>query len=201
MAQLKQYLPRDLGKVVYEETCTPKECINSALPATLWTLLFSAFGVSVVAAMLYRNIQEFDAIALAIALLFSVMILPSYRAFVGLFRVQLYAVCDKGLAVFTFGRDNKLKNTKILFFNSRWKAQTKTHRDYHIAGRHKYTYSVQCALKEGKQTVFELWYHYATEEELQTNRQKIVCDKLLQAFEKYKIQQEERTRWAAQYPH
>lgn len=180
----KKYVPNDLGKIIYFEDLIPKKVLRQKLSSNLFSLFFSIFGLAICITMFYYFLISNDLFGLFFALLFSPFFFYLYKSILDFFIIEIGVVCDKGVMILHLRIDDKLVKNKIFYFDTNYEIKTEERRNFHIAGRYKYTYDKICTFFDKNKKVFQINYSFVDDKE---SYKKEFFDNCVLAFETFRI--------------
>ena len=140
----KKHIPNDLGKIIFFEDLFPKKVLKQQFFSNLFSLFFSIFGLAVCISMFYHFMISNDLFGLIFALLFSPFFFYLYKSILDFFIIEIGVVCDKGIMILHLRSDDKVLKSKIFYFDTKYEIKIQERRNFHIAGRYKYTYDKIC---------------------------------------------------------
>ncbi len=180
----KKYIPNDLGKIIYFEDLIPKKVLRQKLSSNLFSLFFSIFGLAICITMFYYFIISNDLFGLFFALLFSPFFFYLYKSILDFFIIEIGVVCDKGVVILHLRIDDKLVKNKIFYFDTNYEIKIQERRNFHIAGRYKYTYDKICTFFDKNKKVFQINYSFMDDKK---SYKKEFFDSCVLAFETFRI--------------
>lgn len=180
----KKYIPNDLGKIIYFEDLIPKKVLRQKLSSNLFSLFFSIFGLAICITMFYYFIISNDLFGLFFTLLFSPFFFYLYKSILDFFIIEIGVVCDKGVVILHLRIDDKLVKNRIFYFDTKYEIKIQERRNFHIAGRYKYTYDKICTFFDKNKKVFQINYSFVDDKK---SYKKEFFDNCVLAFETFRI--------------
>ncbi len=151
----KKYIPNELGKIIFFEDLIPKKVLKQKLSSNLFSLFFSIFGLAICITMFYYFLISNDLFGLLFSLLFSPFFFYLYQSILDFFIIDIGVVCDKGIMILHLRIDDTLVKKRIFYFDSKYEIKIEERRNFHIAGRYKYTYDKICTFFDSCVLAFE----------------------------------------------
>ena len=183
----KKYIPNDLGKIIYFEDLIPKKVLRQKLSSNLFSLFFSIFGLAICITMFYYFIISNDLFGLFFGLLFSPFFFYLYKSILDFFIIEIGVVCDKGVVILHLRIDDKLVKNRIFYFDTNYEIKIEERRNFHIAGRYKYTYDKICTFFDKNKKLFQINYSFVDDKK---SYKKEFFDSCVLAFETFRITRE-----------
>lgn len=180
----KTYIPNEIGKIIFFENLIPKEVLKQNFFSNLFTLIFSTFGLFISITMFYHFLMSNDLFGLIFALLFSPFFFYLYKSILNFFIIEIGVVCDKGLMILHIRSDNKVLKSKIFYFDTKYEIKIEERRNFHIAGRYRYTYDKICTFLDKNKKVFQINYSFVDDKK---SSKKEFFDNCVLAFETFRI--------------
>ncbi len=180
----KKHVPNELGKIIFFEDLIPKKVLRQQFLSNLFTLFFSIFGLVICILMFSHFIISNDLFGLFSALLFSPFFFYLYKAILNFFIIEIGVVCDKGIMILHLRSDDKVLKSKIFYFDSKYEIKIQERRNFHIAGRYRYTYDKICTFFDKNKKVFQLGYSFVDNRK---SSKKEFFDSCILAFETFRI--------------
>jgi hypothetical protein len=180
----KKYVPNELGKIIFFEDLIPKKVLKQQFFSNLFTLFFSIFGLVICILMFSHFIISNDLFGLFFALLFSPFFFYLYKSILNFFIIEIGIVCDKGIMILHLRSDDKLVKNRTLYFDTRYKIKIQERRNFHLAGRYKYTYDKICTFFDKNKKVFQINYSFVDDKK---SYKKEFFDNSVLAFETFRI--------------
>lgn len=180
----KKYIPNELGKIVFFEDLFPKKVLKQQFFSNLFSLFFSIFGLAICISMFYHFMISNDLFGLIFALLFSPFFYYLYKSILDFFIIEIGVVCDKGIMILHIRSDDKVLKSKIFYFDSKYEIKIEERRNFHIAGRYKYTYDKICTFFDKNKKVFQINYSFVDDKK---SYKKEFFDNCVLAFETFRI--------------
>ena len=187
MKSLNIKTPADLGKIRYKENIIPSEIIKKDFLVNLILILFLLFGSSISILMFIHFFKTGDFVILLFACCFFITFFPLlYYNIATFLSTNIYIVCDRGIAIYEYGINNKIKNQEFFYFKPHYSYEIKELENYHSAGKYKYTYTICVVFLENQNEVYEISYTCVSKDIVLTERKKLFFDEALLAFKIYK---------------
>ena len=180
----KKYIPNELGKIIFFEDVIPKKVLKQQFFLNLFSLSFSIFGLMICLTMFYHFITSNDLFGLIFALLFSPFFYYLYKSVLDFFIIEIGVVCDKGIMILHIRSDDKLLKNRIFYFDTKYEIKIQERRNFHIAGRYKYTYDKICTFFDKNKKVFQINYSFVDDKK---SSKKEFFDSSVLAFETFRI--------------
>ena len=180
----KKYIPNDLGKIIFFEDLFPKKVLKQQFFSNLFSLFFSIFGLAISISMFYHFMISNDLFGLIFALLFSPFFYYLYKSILDFFIIEIGVVCDKGVVILHLRIDDKVLKSKIFYFDSKYEIRIEERKNFHIAGRYRYTYDKICTFFDKNKKVFQINYSFVDDKK---SYKKEFFDNCVLAFETFRI--------------
>ena len=183
----KKYIPKELGKIIYFEDLIPKKVLKQEFFSNLFSLIFSIFSLVICITMFYYFIISNDLFGLFFALLFSPFFFYLCKSILNFFIIEIGVVCDKGVSILHLRIDDKLVKNRIFYFDTNYEIKIEERRNFHIAGRYKYTYDKICTFFDKNKKLFQINYSFVDDKK---SYKKEFFDSCVLAFETFRITRE-----------
>jgi hypothetical protein len=180
----KKHIPSDLGKIIFFEDLIPKKLLKQKLFSNLFSLFFSIFGLVICITMFYYFTISHDLFGLFFALLFSPFFFYLYKSILDFFIIEIGVVCDKGIIILHLRSDDKLVKNRIFYFDTKYTIKIKERRNFHIAGKYRYSYDKMCTFFDKNKKVFQISYSFVDDRK---SSKKEFFDNSVLAFETFRI--------------
>ena len=180
----KKYVPNELGKIIFFEDLIPKKVLRQKLSINLFSLFFSIFGLAICITMFYHFITSNDLFGLLFALLFSPFFFYVYKSILDFFIIEIGVVCDKGIIILHIRIDDKLVKNRTFYFNTKYELKIQEKKNFHIAGKYKYTYDKICTFFDKNRKKFQINYSFVDDKK---SYKQEFFDSCVLAFETFRI--------------
>ena len=174
----KKYIPHDLGKIIYFDNFDVKTKLKNEFVLNTLFSIFSLIFVCLSFFLFYYAYEEDSLGFLYLAILLTPLSIYYLYIFISnIFTLKINIVCDKGIITLYLDKKEKLKKKKEFYFKKEYEAHIKQRKNFHLAGRYRYTYDNYLEFTKNGKKIFQLFE--------MTNKK--FFDETIKAFKVYKI--------------